>query len=117
MKDEKHLKEISEQILAEMTAWNTSHPTATFLEIEVQARELVSKLEAHLIQASALEREADSGGEPEEKERPRCPHCQVPLLWRGKRSREVQGPAGRAIHLKRRYATCPRCGTGFFPPG
>ncbi len=115
MKDEHSLKEVSEEILREMTAWNASHPKATFLEIEVKARELVSKLEAHLIQESALERETDTCSQPEERERPTGPTCQVPLLWRGKRTRQLQGPAGRAIHLKRTYGTCPNCGTGFFP--
>jgi hypothetical protein len=43
MKDENSLKEVSEEILREMTAWNASHPKATFLEIEVKARELGSR--------------------------------------------------------------------------
>jgi len=116
MKDENRLKEVSEQILRDMTAWNASHPKASFLEIEVKARELVSLLEAQLIQASASERETDTCSEPAARERPNCPTCQVPLLRRGKRTRQLQGPAGRAIDLKRTYATCPSCGTGFFPP-
>jgi len=116
MQDENRFKEVSEEILREMTAWNTSHPKATFLEIEVKARELVSRLEAQLIQESALARETEVGSKPEERERPTCPQCQVPLLRRGKRTRQLQGPAGRAIELKRTYGTCPTCGTGFFPP-
>jgi uncharacterized protein with PIN domain len=116
MKDENRLQEVSEEILREMTAWNASHPKATFLEIEVKARELVSKLEAQLIQESALEREGADWSKAEERELPSCPHCQVPLLRRGKRTRQLQGPAGRAIHLQRTYSTCPNCGTGFFPP-
>ncbi|SRR5579884_2840502 len=114
MKDDKSLKEVSEEIIRAMTAWNASNPKATFLDIEVKARELVSQLQAQLIQASALEPEDSS--KPEERERPICPTCQVPLLWRGKRSRQLQGPVGRDIHLKRTYGTCPNCGTGFFPP-
>ncbi len=116
MQDENRLQEVSEEILREMTAWNASHPKASFLDIEVKARELVSKLEAQLIQASALEREAADWSKREKRERPTCPHCQVPLLGRGKRVRHLQGPAGRAIHLQRTYGTCPICGTGFFPP-
>ena len=116
MKDENRFKEVSEEILREMTAWNTSNPKATFLEIEVKARELVSRLEAQLIQESALARETEVGSKPEERERPTCPICQVPLLGRGKRTRQLQGPAGRDIHLQRTYGTCPTCGTGFFPP-
>jgi hypothetical protein len=116
MQDENSLKEVSEEIIQEMRAWNASNPKATFLEIEVKARELVSKLEAHLIQESALEREPEDCSKREERERPSCPICQVPLLGRGKRTRHLQGPAGRDIHLHRTYGTCPQCGTGFFPP-
>ena len=116
MKDENRLKEVSEEILREMTAWNASNPKATFLEIEVKARELVSKLEAQLIEESALEREPEDWSKREESERPTCPKCQVPLLSRGKRARHLQGTAGRAIHLQRPYGPCPQCGTGYFPP-
>lgn len=116
MKDEKRLKEVSEQIIGAMTAWNASHPQATLLDIEVKARELVSQLEAQLIQESALERETADWSQREASERPTCPSCQVPLLSRGKRVRHLQATAGRDIHLQRTYATCPQCGTGFFPP-
>jgi hypothetical protein len=115
MADETPFKELSDHILAEMNAWNASHPQATFLQIEEKARELVSQLEAHLIQASALEREPEDWSHKPESERPTCPVCQTPLLSRGKRVRHVQGPAGRDIELQRTYGTCPQCGTGFFP--
>ena len=116
MKDEKSLKEVSEEIIGEMTAWNASHPQATFLDIEVKARELVSQLEARLIQESALERESQDWSKREQCERPTCPTCQVPLVWRGKRARHLPATAGRDIHLQRTYGTCPQCGAGFFPP-
>ena len=116
MQDEHSFKELSEDINREMQAWNASHPKATFLEIEVKARDLVSQLEAHLIQASAAEREIADWSQQEAGERPTCPICQVPLLSRGKRVRQLQATAGRAIHLERTYGTCPKCGTGFFPP-
>jgi hypothetical protein len=53
MKDEKSFKELSDEIIREMNAWNASNPKATFLEIEVKARELVSQKDSHLIQESA----------------------------------------------------------------
>jgi hypothetical protein len=115
MKDENRLKEVSNQIIGEMTAWNASHPEATLLDIEVKARELVSKLEAHLIEASALQREPADWSQREASQPPTCPICQVPLLSRGKRVRHLQATAGRDIHLQRTYGTCPQCGTGFFP--
>ena len=116
MKDENRFKEVSEEISREMTAWNASHPQATFLDIEVKARELVSQLEAHLIQESAMQREAPDWSKGQASQRPTCSTCQVPLVWRGKRARHLQATAGRDIHLQRTYATCPQCGTGFFPP-
>ena len=116
MKDEQSFKELSDEILREMNAWNASHPKATFLDIEVKARDLVSQLEAHLIQESVLEREREDWSQGEASERPTCPTCQLPLLSRGKRVRHLQATAGRAIHLERTYGTCPKCGTGFFPP-
>ena len=82
MQDENSLKEVSEEIIREMTAWNASHPKATFLEIEVKARELVSQLEAHLIQESALERETEDWSKREKRERPTCPKCGIPGLFR-----------------------------------
>jgi hypothetical protein len=108
--EKERLKKISEELKEEMDVWTTSHSEATFLEREVKARELASKLEASLIEESTKEKER------EELERPSCPHCQVPLLWRGKGVRRLQASMGREIELKRKYATCPKCGTGFFPP-
>jgi predicted RNA-binding Zn-ribbon protein involved in translation (DUF1610 family) len=116
MTDENRLKALSDHIIGEMTAWNASHPQATLLDIEVKARELVSQLEAHLIQESAMQREASDWSKGEASQRPTCPTCQVPLVWRGKRARHLQATAGRDIHLQRTYGTCPNCGTGFFPP-
>jgi hypothetical protein len=117
MKDEEILKELSDEIIADMNDWNTSHPNATFLEIEVKARELASKLEVGLIQKSAETHETDNWAKHGEGERPICPNCQVPLVSRGKRVRSLQGTEGREIKLKRTYGTCPNCGTGFSPPG
>jgi len=116
MEEKDSLKDLSNEIIQEMDIWNTSNPDATFFEIEVKARELVSKLEARLIQNSAKTREIDNWSAREEKDRPTCPNCQVPLISRGKRLRHLQGTAGREIELKRTYGTCPKCGTGFFPP-
>lgn len=116
MKEEESLKALSDEVLQKMKTWNTSHPKATFLEIEEKARDLVSVLEARLIQESALEREREDLGEQETKEQSLCPTCHVPLVSRGKQVRHLQGTAGRDISLKRRYKTCPNCGTGFFPP-
>lgn len=110
------LKSLSDEIIQEMSVWNSSNPDATFLEIEIKARELASRLEARLIQGSAQLKETDKWSERGEKERPTCPHCHVPLISRGPRKRNLQGTRGRKIELERNYGTCPKCGAGFFPP-
>ena len=115
MEDKDDLRDITNELIQEMKIWNKSHPEASFLEIEVKARSLASKLEARLIQDSAQEREKENGLRREGKDRPTCPNCHVPLLSRGKRMRRLQGTAGREIQLERTYMTCPQCGAGFFP--
>jgi hypothetical protein len=117
MKDEEILKDLSEEILVDMDNWNKSNPNATFLEIEEKSRELVSKLEAALIEKVILEREEESWAKKEKGERPTCPTCHEPLISRGKHIRSLQGTQGREIRLKRNYGTCPNCGVGLFPPG
>jgi hypothetical protein len=115
MQEKDVLKILSQEIIQEMRIWNNSNPNATFLEIEIKARELVSQLEASLIQESAQNKERDSKSKGAEEDRPICPHCHVPLNSRGKRKRLLQGTRGRTIEIKRTYATCPKCGVGFFP--
>jgi len=117
MKDKEILRDLSEEILVDMDDWHKSNPDATFLEIEEKSRELVSKLEAALVEKVVLEREEESWKEIKEGERPTCPTCHVPLVSRGKRMRSFQGAQGREIKLKRTYGTCPSCGTSLFPPG
>lgn len=116
MKDKEILRDLSEEILVDMDDWQKSNSDATFLEIEEKSRELVSKLEAALIEKVVLEREEESWKGTEGGERPTCLTCHIPLVSRGKRMRSVQGAQGREIRLKRTYGTCPNCGTGFFPP-
>jgi len=117
MKDKEILRDLSEEILVDMDDWQKAHPDATFLEIEEKSRELVSKLEAALIEKVALEREEESWKGRKEESRPICPTCHVPLVSRGKRTRSLQGEQGREIKLKRTYGTCPKCGTSLFSPG
>lgn len=116
MKDKEILKDLSEEILVDMDDWQKAHQDATFLEIEEKSRELVSKLEAALVEKVVLEREEDSWKDLKEGSRPTCPNCKVPLISRGKRKRCLQGAQGQEIKLKRMYGTCPKCGTSLFPP-
>jgi YgiT-type zinc finger domain-containing protein len=113
---EKQWRELSEEVLSGMKEWRLAHPNATFREIEDAVHERVSRLEARMVQDSALaDARTDWAQVPPEK-RPTCPNCGTPLVSRGKRQRELQSRGGQTIHLKRSYATCPTCEMGLFPP-
>ena len=110
-------QQMFDEIISGMKEWRACHPKATMREIELEARQRVSRLEAHLIEESALEgRTKDWAGKPPE-ERPTCVNCGEPLLARGKQKRRLQATMGREIELERTYGTCPKCGVGVFPPG
>ena len=106
-----------DQIISGMKEWRASHPKATMRESEVEARQRVSRLEAHLIEESALRSQTKEWADKPPEERPRCGNCGEPLLARGKQKRRLQATMGREIELERTYGTCPSCGNGFFPPG
>ena len=113
---EQNWQQLSEQILTDIKQWRRTHPRATLREIEEEVHRRMSRLEAQVIQDAAQESErADWSGAPSEQ-RPICPVCKTPLHARGNRSRHLQAAGGQAISLTRSYGTCPRCGTGLFPP-
>ena len=90
-------QQMFDEIISGMKEWRACHPKATMREIELEARQRVSRLEAHLIEESALEgRTKDWAGKPPE-ERPTCGHCGEPLVARGKQKRRMQATMGREI--------------------
>src|SRR5437588_167297 len=107
---------LSEEILSGMKEWRLAHPKATFREIEQAAGELVSRLQARMVQDTALSTPLTDWQELPQEERPTCPTCSKALVPRGKRKRRLQGAGGRDIELSRSYGTCPSCGMGLFPP-
>jgi len=114
---DKRWREVSEEILNGMKEWRLAHPKATFREIEQAASERVSRLEAQLVQDSAMASPQRDWKESSDEERPQCPVCETALQKRGKQQRKLQGKGGQEISLTRSYGTCPVCGTGLFPPG
>lgn len=112
---EEHWRDLSEQILTDITEWRRSHPKATLREIEDEVHRRMSRLEAQLIQDTAQQSQSRVGSGASRQERPSCPVCRTPLQARGKRQRTLQGAGGQAITLTRAYGTCPTCGTGLFP--
>ena len=114
---EEHWRDLSEQILTDITEWRRSHPKATFREIEDEVHMRMSRLEAQLIQDTAQQSQSRAWSGASPQERPTCPVCGAPLHVRGKRQRKLQGAGGQEVTLNREYGTCPNCGTGLFPPG
>jgi hypothetical protein len=114
---EEHWRELSEQILTDITEWRRSHPKATLREIEDEVHLRMSRLEAQLIQDTAQQSKSRAWSGASPQERPTCPVCSIPLHARGKRARKLQGAGGQQVTLNREYGTCPNCGTGLFPPG
>jgi hypothetical protein len=107
---------LSEEILAEVSQWQASHPKATFQELEQVLHERLSRLEAQALQEAALARTASDWSHAPERDHPRCPTCSTPLVARGQHVRHLQGPGGQDVTLRRSYGTCPHCGVGLFPP-
>jgi len=95
---------------AAMQAWRTAHPQATLKQIEQEVDRQLAAARARLVEAVAL-------AGPVEVTPPPCPDCGGAMRWEGERTRRLTTTHDHALELRRRYARCPRCGTGLFPPG
>jgi hypothetical protein len=102
---------IFDEIITGMKEWRASHPKATMREIEMEARQRVSRLEAHLIEESAAAGQTKEWAGKQSEERPKCVNCGEPLVARGKQKRRMQATMGREVELERTYGTCPTCPT------
>lgn len=103
---------------AELWAWRREHPRATLREIEGAVGDAVARLHARYMQELAHTSpaaKAEGGGSGDSLA---CPSCGAKLQPLGYHEREVL-IAGQEepLRLRRRYARCPACGTGLFPPG
>jgi hypothetical protein len=94
---------------AAIQAWRTAHPQATLKQIEQEVDRQLAVVRARLVEAAALAGPVAAA--------PPCPDCGGPMRWEGARTRRLTTTHDEAIALTRRYARCPRCGTGLFPPG
>lgn len=108
---------LTEDMISGMAEWRVQHPTATLREIEQAVDERLAGIRARLVEEAALRsRQADLTALPT-AERPVCPHGGTVLEARGKQTRRLTTRHDREIRLERRYAVCPTCGDGLFPPG
>jgi len=113
--DDPQWQKLSAEILSGMKEWATQHSKATFAEIERETMKRMAQLQARIMEdiAQGMEAEQQRG----QQEALRCPECGAEMQYRGEQKRRLQAPGGQEVVLKREYAVCPKCGTGFFPPG
>jgi hypothetical protein len=108
---------LAAEVMVGMKDWRAAHPRATLREIEAALDERLAHMRARMLEDLALASPAaDWAGWPE-SERPVCPDCGQPLARESQHTRQLQTHGGQTLTLDRRYATCPRCGAGLFPPG
>ncbi len=98
------------QVRADVQAWRAAHPQATLKQIEQEVDRQLAAARARLVAAAALAGPVDVAP-------PACPECGAAMTWEGERTRRLTTTHDEVIELRRRYARCPRCGTGLFPPG
>lgn len=97
------------QVQRALAAWHSTHPDATFAEIEVAVEEQLERLRATLIdeRTEAGVREAQ----------PICQKCGTTMVPRTRKTRTLLLRGDQPLDLKRSYVACPSCGAGLFPPG
>src|SRR3954452_4334475 len=93
----------------ELDGWRTTHPCATFAEIEAAVEERIQQVRAQL-----LERMVAAGFQ---ERQPACPHCGIRMRPRTQQEREVVVQGDQTVQVTGPYVVCPACGTGLFPPG
>jgi len=107
---------LSEEVMTGMKDWRVQHPKATFREIEAALDERLGKMRARMLEDAALMSRA-TDWEATDTDRPVCPQCGTVLQARGRETRTLTTHYDQALQLERRYAMCPRCQAGIFPPG
>jgi ribosomal protein S27AE len=105
----------AEEAFLGLRGWRELHPRATLAEIEVELDRRLEQMRARMLADLALaSAAADLEGAAE---RACCPDCGVALRDEGVHERTLLTLGNQGVTLRRDYGTCPRCGSGLFPPG
>ena len=108
---------LSNDLLNGMKEWRLQHSKATLREMESALDKRMAQLRAKMLEDMALASKQADLSQAAKEERPVCPHCGTPLGPRGQHQRRLRTNGQAEIVLNRSYAACPKCETGFFPPG
>lgn len=109
--------EAGEQLREQMRTWRREHPHATLAEIEAALDARLDPLRARVLEEVLLAPGTAAKSDNGARERPRCPGCGKAAVWDGEQERSLRTVGEEILTLRRGYASCPSCGTGFFPPG
>lgn len=101
--------DLMDTVRRELASWHTTHPAATFADMEAAVEEKINKLRAALLSERV---EAVPG-----EEHPACPHCGTTMAPRSRSPRTLIVQGEQPVRVERTYVVCPACGTGVFPPG
>jgi hypothetical protein len=103
------------QLFDQFDLFNTTHPHATWNEIESAVDGALAGLRRDLIAESVAGHAlTDFRGAPE---RPVCPHCGTALHAAGQHRKGVRTQGDQVVEIERTYGRCPACDAGLFPPG
>ena len=109
--------ELAEEVLSGMKEWRLQHPKSKLREIEAALDERLGKMRARMLQDAALASAAADLKAAQGTEAVHCRECGAVLVERAVSERELITQHERVLKLERSYGVCPKCGTGFFPPG
>jgi ribosomal protein S27AE len=106
---ERTSKDLLTEIERELTAWHSTHPRATFAEIEAAVEPRIARLRAQLLSETVETTLVE--------EHPLCARCGATMVPRSHAERTVVVQGDVPVPLERSYVVCPVCGIGLFPPG
>lgn len=109
-------EESGQELFLGLREWRALHPRATLREIEEELDRRLGRVRAQMLADLALASRAAEVSDGETGERARCGQCGGALVSGGKRQRTLQTVNDQAVTLEREYASCPACGSRFFPP-
>jgi predicted RNA-binding Zn-ribbon protein involved in translation (DUF1610 family) len=108
---------LSEEVITGLAEWRGQQPRAPLQESEAALDERLAPVRARMLQDTALASAVTDLRALSAEKRPRCPDCGPVLEARGQEERTLRTTYERPVTLHRRYAHCPACGAGLFPPG
>jgi hypothetical protein len=108
---------LSAAVMTGISDWRFQHPKATLRELETELDARLARLRARMLEDLALASAATDWQDHAATSPPACPHGGSPVQAGGLHSRTLPTHGGQTLTLERRYACCPVCATGLFPPG